>query len=498
MSKYKIDYEILTLEKLQKRLEKIISNPENKFKVTKLENIGYTTCGFPIEHYSIGNGPFHVTYMGGAHGNEIISVDFVTQLMQNLALGNNFDNFDPEIFTIDFIPVQNPEGFAVTTYALDSVMKNMTEEEIEKFSKTYWTVFREDDQNVLKIDKLLKTISEEFNTFVDTNSFWINFQNKVITRNSVYDYLIQEYHFNNSKLYLVISNVLKDTLFIERKHTNFFNSVTPECIPEITKAHQTLKSKIINMYRNNLFPNGSLANFYSNSNGVNLNDNNPIYYKIMKEQISKYGKTLGNMRDNHITKSIKGPIGMANYDMSEEFRFEPENTALLNYLHKLESKGENIAFFNCHGTGGLLYTYPIFIYDYNTKENEIRDFTFYINNRIATEYTKAIGEIYQKETGKYDTYKMMGHPERITGVGDLLRQKYIASFMLELSKMGGNPISPYGDKNGNFYLTMTSNFNAFNKTLETILSIKHLYKSSYIMTYDEFGMVHYEESSRSR
>ena len=40
----------------------------------------------------------------------------------------------------DFIPVQNPEGLAVTTYALDSIMKNMTEEEIEKF-KTYWIVF---------------------------------------------------------------------------------------------------------------------------------------------------------------------------------------------------------------------------------------------------------------------------------------------------------------------------------------------------------------------
>ena len=46
MSKYKIDYEILTLEKLQKRLEKIISNPENKFKVTKLENIGYCIKNF--------------------------------------------------------------------------------------------------------------------------------------------------------------------------------------------------------------------------------------------------------------------------------------------------------------------------------------------------------------------------------------------------------------------------------------------------------------------
>ncbi len=63
---------------------------------------------------------------------------------------------------------------------------------------------------------------------------------------------------------------------------------------EITKAHQTLKSKIINMYRNNLFPNGSLANFYSNANGVNLMIIILFTTKIMKEQISKYGKNISN------------------------------------------------------------------------------------------------------------------------------------------------------------------------------------------------------------
>ncbi len=76
----------------------------------------------------------------------------------------------------------------------------MTEEEIKKFSKNVLTVFREDDQNVLKIDKLLTQLVKNLNTFVDTNSFLDKFSNKVITRNSVYDYLIQEYHFNNSKI----------------------------------------------------------------------------------------------------------------------------------------------------------------------------------------------------------------------------------------------------------------------------------------------------------
>lgn len=495
MKQYKIDYEILTLEKLQKRIEGIISNPENRFKATKLENIGYTTCGFPIEHYSIGSGPLHITYMGGAHGNEIISVDFVTQLMKNLSLGNDFSNFDPEVFTIDFIPVQNPEGFAVTTYALDSIMKNMNIEEIERFSKHYWQLLKIDDQNVLKINRLLKLISEENKLQIDLDSFWLYFQNKDITKKAILNYLTGKYPLEVNKLALLIEKTLNFDIPKDRKHTDVFNKVTPECIPEISAAHSKLKEKIIKMYTNNVFPYGTLANFYANSNGVNLNDNNPEYYQFIKNKINEYGKVLGNLRDNHITKSITGPIGMPNHNMNEKFKYEAENIAILNYLYELEHSGDNMAFFNCHGTGGLLYIYPVFD---NEVDNKIipRDFSFFINNRLATEYVKTIGEVYKQETNIFDPYKTMGHPEKITGVGDLLRQKYIASFIVELSKMGGNPIAPYGDKEGNYYLTMISNFKAFNKTLETVLELRHLYDIEYEMSYDEFGKVHYKKSLR--
>ena len=50
---YDIDYEILSYPKYIKRLNKILNNPDNVYPVEKLENLGYTSCGFPIEHYKI-------------------------------------------------------------------------------------------------------------------------------------------------------------------------------------------------------------------------------------------------------------------------------------------------------------------------------------------------------------------------------------------------------------------------------------------------------------
>lgn len=85
MNDFDIKYEILDYAKYNKRLLDICSNPNNKFQVIKQQDLGKSRCGFPIEHYTIGNGPKHIVYMGGAHGNEIISVDFVTQLMNNIA-----------------------------------------------------------------------------------------------------------------------------------------------------------------------------------------------------------------------------------------------------------------------------------------------------------------------------------------------------------------------------------------------------------------------------
>ena len=492
---YNIEYELRTYEKLQEKIKQIV-NDENKYSVTKCEDLGKSPCGFPIEHYKIGNGPIHITYMGGCHGNEIISVDFVTQLMNNIAKGN-MPYFNDKIFTIDFIPVQNPEGYAITTYAINSKTKDMSKEEFEKFSKEYYLAFREDDINVTKTNKFLNLFLEYFNISDPslTTNFWIYFQNIDITIEGLFMYFVNHYEVNHKELITFLQTNFTKTISKERNHTKIFNDLTFDCIPELSDSHKLLKEKVKKLYKENSFPIGSLANFYANSDGVNLNDNNPYFYEIMKQKMAASKVVLGNIRDNHITKSVPGPIGNANYDMNKPFCYSSENEAIFKYLNNQDENRENFAFFNCHGTGGLLYIYPV----YNEiNKSEPRDFSFYINNRLATEYTNETGNAYLEKTGKFDPYKTAGHPSQITGVGDVLRKKYIASFILELSKMGGNPLAPYGDRENNYTLTMQANFDAFSKTLKTILSLQELYETSYTMLYDDFGQVHYETSSRGR
>ena len=53
-----------------------------------------------------------------------------------------------------------------------------------------------------------------------------------------------------------------------------------------------------------------------------------------------------------------------------------------------------------------------------------RNFQFYINNRLATEYTNTTGKVYELYTGKNTPYKTQGYPSKITGIGDVLRKNY--------------------------------------------------------------------------
>ncbi len=499
---YSIDYEILNYDSYNERLNKILNNPNNKHRVIKDENLGYTSCGFPIEHYKIGNGPIHITYMSGAHGNEIIGVDFVTQLMKNLALGNgDFESFDSEKFTIDFIPCQNPEGFYTTTYALSQIIEGMDDEKIEKFSKEYWQLYRNDDINVNKVNKVLYSVFDVLNLpiqKIDLNrQFWKENAKNPIDAGTIINFYTKNYNISKENIISIVDENWKlnfvDTISFnnKREHTEVFKDVDLKKFPETTEAHVKLKNKLLKMYENNKFPMGTLANFFANSDGINLNDNNPYFYKIISERIENEKEVYGNIRDNHIIRSIPGPLGLPNYDMNKDFEYSLENVAIMKYIEKQYSLCENFAFFNCHGTGGMLYTYPYSDDEELSKENG-RDFNFYINSRIATDYTKQIGNIYEKFTGKNDQYKVMGYPHEITGFGDVLRKNYTASFLLELSKMGGNPIACYGDRKGNYELTMVSNFSAMMKTLQTILQLKHLYDLSYKITYNDEGYAQYE------
>ena len=510
MEEYKIEYEILDYDKFYLRLKNIQYNLANKNEVTKHEPIGYTKCGFPIEHYSIGHGPMHIVYMGGAHGNEIISVDYVTQLMQNIALGcGEFADFNPEEFTIDFLPCQNPEGFFTTTYALKSIMQDMNEREIEEFSKKYYQLYREDDQSVININKILRTFCEEFDLSAIkedlTTLFWQKSINKDITSNYIISFLLIFFHLDETKLSKFINNkwqeLFKDKKVIShlKKHQEIFNNLTLDCIPLIDEKHHKLKEALSKIYQDNKFPIGTLANFFSNASGVNLNDNNEYYFQELKKKIRVEKDVYANFRDNNLLKNIPGPVGVPNEDMDGEFQYAEENQALLSFLAKQDNNNENYAFINCHGTGGVLYVYPVVDDDLEEAHTNgvTRDFKFYINGRLANDYIKKTDEIYEKITKKPSSgYKTVGFPSRITGVGDVLRKKYIASFLLELSKMGGNPIAPYGDKNVNYYLTMTANMQAAKQLMETIKEVAHLYDTSYFMYYDSLGNVHYEPRKR--
>jgi len=507
MENYKIDYEILNYTKYHNRLNRIINNPNNRFEVHTHSPLGQSTCGFPIEHYSIGKGWMHIVYMAGTHGNEIISVDYITQLMENIALGNGgYQDFDPNLFTLDFIPCQNPEGFFTTTYALDYLMKEMDSLQIEKFCKRYWFLYREDDINVKGINIILTSfcndILKEENVYI-VEQFWNENKNNQITPEHVISFLseitkkdvslIREYIIK--KWHEILEE--KESIPAFKYHQRFFKGVSLDCIPVIDEKHKKLKKSLEKIYQKNKFPIETLANFFANGNGVNLNDNNKYLYNIYQEKRTKGQNIYGNLRENNLLKSIPSPLGCPNYNLNQVFKYEPENEALLNYLESLNNQNENYAFFNIHSTGGLIYLYPVEEKDEDKahKTGVTRDFKFYINNRIATEYTKEIGRVYKKYTSKYDPYKTMPFPDKITGIGDILRRLYPSSFMIELSKMGGNPIGPYGNKENNFTLTMIANMEANKKALKVIKEIAHLYNISYFMYYDEQERVHYEKKT---
>ena len=240
-----------------------------------------------------------------------------------------------------------------------------------------------------------------------------------------------------------------------------------------------MKEKIRKLYKDGLFPLSSLADFFANADGVNLNDNNRYYYKEFRERMEREGIIMGTLRNSSLIKSINGPLGVPSIDMGKPFEYAPENKAILNYIDKIDN---NRLFINVHGTGGELYVYPVWNSEdrvYN-EYGEIRDFKFYINNRLGSEYIKEIGRTYGEKGIDY-SYTMCDYPDRITGLGDYLRKNYNASLLLELSKMIGNPIAPYGDRKGNYELTMISNFRAFKVMLYSLLKMQDLYEMNYII-----------------
>lgn len=473
MKDYDISYQILDYKSYNKRLDDLI-NGNYKNRVIKLPNLGYTSCGFPIEHYSIGSGKIHVVFMAGCHGNEIIGVDFVTQLMKNMAMNlGTFSEIDFNKYTFDFIPLQNPEGFYTTTYALKSLIKDMNDGEIESFCKGYFNAYKEDDRSFLGIEKLLDELSSLLNIKIDNIDFWNNSRFKDISKDSIVDYLSSKFEIKDIKD--IIDNAWNNNVYLSniisisknRKHHEYFSKVSFDCIPLIDDVHKNLKNKLVKMYSENNFPIGTLANFFANSDGINLNDNNESFYKIFKERISSEGAVYGKKRDNVIIKSIPSPCGCPNYDMNKPFDFAIENKIILKFLEN----NKNYMFLNCHGTGGGLYVFPI-----KTTNSTVKESIMIVNKKISDEYFKGTDDAYKKFNGT-EGYKLLDNGTKVTSFDEVLRSKYEGSILLELSKMGGNPIAPYGDRLGNYNITIVANFEGIKRSIDAIMTLLDVYES---------------------
>ncbi len=257
-----------------------------------------------------------------------------------------------------------------------------------------------------------------------------------------------------------------------KQHQKIFEEINNNSI----KGYSILKDSVGEILIHH--PKGSIIDWASNGNGIDLNANTKI-------NIKKEGTLNKTIAYNNIRADIPSPIGHPGNNQSKNFTQEVEVISLQQLLDKL--KNSCTLFLNYHSVGGLIYQRP---------END---------DKFITSYNYILSKFYQENTiknaSKYDIVK--DQSGRAISVNDQLRQKYPGNILVELSPMGGNPIGPFGDPN-NIKNTIESNIYSFIYTMSnldkiTLLTNKSLEDSatSTKEIYKDIDKL-YEQNKRSR
>ena len=231
-----------------------------------------------------------------------------------------------------------------------------------------------------------------------------------------------------------------------KQHQKIFEEINNNSI----KGYSILKDSVGEILIHH--PKGSIIDWASNGNGIDLNANTKI-------NIKKEGTLNKTIAYNNIRADIPSPIGHPGNNQSKNFTQEVEVISLQQLLDKLKNSCN--MFLNYHSVGGLIYQRP---------END---------DKFITSYNYILSKFYQENTiknaSKYDIVK--GQSGRAISVNDQLRQKYPGNILVELSPMGGNPIGPFGDPN-NIKNTIESNIYSFIYTMSNLDKITLLTKKS--------------------
>ena len=93
-----VNYRILDYEQVQMELDRLMNNPNAKYKIVKKDDFKPTRLGYPVDHFTVGNGNKHIVILGNTHGSEIISCDFVLKLMESISEKKKYSQLITEEF----------------------------------------------------------------------------------------------------------------------------------------------------------------------------------------------------------------------------------------------------------------------------------------------------------------------------------------------------------------------------------------------------------------
>ena len=451
-----IIYEQINLRTYERRVENILKDEKIQRMGLKIKKIGKTYYNYPIEMIQIGSGKKEIFIIGATHASEIITTDFITQLINNIP---NIKEFDPNTFKLNIIPIQNPEGFDINT----SLLENIKKIDFENKSKEYYQRY--------KIDSLIYLILKDLNNIdynIENLKKYINntnwkklekmlpkleiLQSKIKYKTTTQDLLIginetQTCLENNTQdqfllkflIYLKELTIKKINLNqIEKLHQDMFKNID---LNTLKIRNKSMHNQINDIYEYN--PKGSIINHDATGLFINLNSNQPENpgINIMKNNEIKYMTgTKSNLRNYY-----KGPVGLPCLNQYN-FEYAIENQIIYNEIKK--SQENCIATILYHSTGGMIY--------YKTNNEKFINY----NTNLAQAYNEGITKYNNSE------YKLIEKTSN-TGYGDQLRKTFKGVLLIELSKMGGNPIGPYGDKK-NIYNTINENISGINNLLKKL------------------------------
>ena len=307
--------------------------------------LGRTASGLPIKHFCLGTGRKHIVVIGGECGNDIIHSQAIYYLMGYLSKIVTTENLADLLsqYCFDFIPVLNPEGYIITTSAINYYIKKYT-------------------NNKFDIDSI--DFSKATNLFKQYAECYAKSSDEALTpiHNSLYSY--QE----------------------------LFSGIDES---SISNEFQGVKHQINILHQAYNMPYEAMGNFVSNGNGVDLgaNRNNPKKLSDINKANSQEQCLYNNneaFRNIPISYPSSKGCPSKGKDNSGKivFEFENENLALLNFAKDIEQKNGTIELImSLHSNNKLLKVNHYIEYE-ETKANPCGIFTD--SENILNTYLKFI------------------------------------------------------------------------------------------------------------